>query len=308
MIYMVEYLSDVCTFGVACYIIFGFAIIPSFVRYPKHTSAVHYVFLLFHFCDGILGYIFLMLEKSSFHLWLLCFEFIASIMISIFLNLSSIERTWCLSWAVFSLIQIRIKNGLLGQLKSLDRNVPDDNAVDWMQFLDHKISEKPKVITYCQVFEPDKFVLPSRRIIWREEKTFEYNYWIDLTDQIEKEDCDKALIMKVEFDVQFDDDETEKMYQEHVQNLLDELPEYCKNGRKVVQRIIKIDDQKTNEVEYFYDSMFLKAYAKLIFQTLLFPATLIRLFSWVIKQLNLIFFVKSIMIKKVISSRNIEAC
>eukprot|EP00111_Clytia_hemisphaerica_P013973 TCONS_00041124-protein len=73
MIYMVEYLSNVCTFGVACYIIFGFAIIPSFVRYPKHTSAVHYVFLLFHFCDGILGYIFLMLEKSSFHLWLLCF-------------------------------------------------------------------------------------------------------------------------------------------------------------------------------------------------------------------------------------------
>ena len=47
---------------------------------------------------------------------------------------------------------------------------------------------------------------------------------------------------KLDFDIGFDDEETEKSYQRHVQNVVDELPEISRNGETKIKRIIKVNE------------------------------------------------------------------
>jgi len=47
--------------------------------------------------------------------------------------------------------------------------------------------------------------------------------------------------------VDFADDETERAYQEHVREMFEELPEYCRNAEKVVETIKKVGGKTQND-------------------------------------------------------------
>ena len=179
--------------------------------------------------------------------------------------------------------------------------------VDWTHTVNQQISTRPEIITYLEVIEPKPFFWSSKQVIWREEKTFEYQHWIDLTNKTKIADCRDAWILRVDFDIQFDDKETEELYREQVQTLINELPEYCKNATKITKTIMKIGDRRANETQLYYKTAFLgKLYKNWILQTLVFPVGLIKLYGWIFEKLGANFLARRFVITKMVSNKNIE--
>ena len=165
-------------------------------------------------------------------------EFAVSLLVAL-LQISIFITTWFTTWAILSFAHMFVFN-LIKWIYSDENPVTRDVDVDWTHVVNQQISARPKIITYLEVIEPKTFFWSSKQVIWREEKTFEYQHWIDLTNRTKIEDCRDALVLKIDFDIQFDDKETEELYREHVQTLLDELPEYCKNATKVFVSVLGI--------------------------------------------------------------------
>ena len=191
-----------------------------------------------------------------------------------------------LSWAAFSLAHTFLINWL-----DQDEVVPTELSQIRADMKTYQIT-KPEVITCCEVIEPKPFLWSSNQIVLSEEKIFEYKYWIDLTDNTKIEDCQKALILKVDFDIRFDDKETEELYQEHVKTLLDELPEYCKNRRKVTKTIMKIGGQKAGETSIYYINALIQRYW--VLQILIFPAGLLKFYIRIFEKLGVELFTKKL--------------
>ena len=51
-------------------------------------------------------------------------------------------------------------------------------------------------------------------------------------------------LSKINFEINFADEEIEKAYQQHVKEMLEELPEYCRNAKKMTRIIKKVDGKE----------------------------------------------------------------
>ena len=176
-------------------------------------------------------------------------------MIGVFLSESTIIKTGCATWVALSFI-----HGAINVLHSLRYNRQQQtpfvkNKTSLRDLVNENKLTAPKVLAYCEVLEPKlpiwKF-WKRRKVIWREEKTFEYKHWIDLTEindeTIQHFEREQNIVTMIDFDVRIDDEETEKSYQRHVQNLLDELPEVCRNGEIKTKRLIRIGQVDVEKV------------------------------------------------------------
>uniref|UniRef100_A0A7M5VF86 Uncharacterized protein n=1 Tax=Clytia hemisphaerica TaxID=252671 RepID=A0A7M5VF86_9CNID len=190
--------------------------------------------------------------------------------------------------------------------------------IAWENKIQQNIRTAPEFVTYCEVREPKpiwKF-WKTRKVIWRENKTFKYKHWIDLSqiDEVSIENIGKEQnIQKIEFDIQFDDEETEKSYQQHVQNLLDELPEMCRNGEIKTRRIIKLDGIDIDrEIVIKLSSSglekFLEEYPWLV--VLFLPVSILsicrKIIDWLIVRMDIEPFFRKVTIRKVVSNKDIE--
>uniref|UniRef100_A0A7M5XCA8 Uncharacterized protein n=1 Tax=Clytia hemisphaerica TaxID=252671 RepID=A0A7M5XCA8_9CNID len=282
---------------VSWYTIYIFAfglggVIYGFILYPLQTGIVHAVYVAFHLCDVMLVYLFhKVFEKTIYRLRFLSAEFCVSLLVAS-LQTSVVATTWFTTWAVLSFVHCFIFIVIL--LSS------DENNVYWRTLVNRQISTRPEIITYCEVIEPKAYFWSSKEVIWREEKVFEYDYWIDLTDSSKIGKFQAAWMVRVDFDIQFDDEETENLYQEHVKTMLHELPEYCKNATKVTKTIMKIEGKSVDEIQLYYN------WPKIL-QVLIFHiGRLVKLYSWIFKKLCANLFTTRIVITKVISNKNIE--
>jgi len=110
----------------------------------------------------------------------------------------------------------------------------DDN------FINDVIEGLPVVSTYIEVFDGNvQWRYLQKPTIWRETKDFEYAHCIDITDR-NAMNFSKHFATKINLQVQFADNETEHAYKEHVDVLLNELPDYCRNGEATAQKRVEI--------------------------------------------------------------------
>ena len=178
--------------------------------------------------------------------------------------------------------------------------------------MNRHIFRKPEIVTECIVSEPTSSWLlkTNKEVIWRENKTCEFQHWIDLTDRNLVQKYSKEQFVRIDFEIDFDDLETEQSYEKHVQTLLNELPEFCQNGDIVFNRIVKMDgkdvtvkiDGKDTFKHEFHQTK------ESSFQYLFFPLIDIPM-KFAIRcagKIALRFCAKRIVVKKVVSNKNLE--
>jgi len=101
---------------------------------------------------------------------------------------------------------------------------------------------KPAIVTHCTVYETNVPWYRQKQVIWRETKHFEFAHWVDVTDP--NMNLDYHSFLTASFEIDFADDETERAYQEHVKEMLEDLPEYCQNAEKVIKTIKVVGGKK----------------------------------------------------------------
>ena len=106
------------------------------------------------------------------------------------------------------------------------------------------IETKPTIETYCEVYDTNVPWYRRKQIIWRETKAFEFVHWVDCTDP----NINLENPSLVNFKIDFADDETERAYQNHVQQMINELPEYCQNAERMIKTIKKINGKEHNSL------------------------------------------------------------
>jgi len=160
------------------------------------------------------------------------------------------------------------------------------------------LKKKPTIETYCEVYDTNVPWYRQKQIIWRETKAFEFSHWVDVTDPNMNLDCHSFLT--VNFEVDFADDETERAYQEHVKEMLEELPEYCRNADKVIKTIKKVGGKE----QMFYQEQ--RMIMVIFFVTLPFAFVLLPLIYMMYRKGNFDKLCKRVTIKKLVSNANIE--
>jgi len=135
---------------------------------------------------------------------------------------------------LISIISYRIVNRLFEKYNIL--SITDSQVI-----CKEAVERLPVVSTYCEVLEVNascRYLL-NPKIIWRETKIFEYAHCMDITDS-DSVEFSKRFITMIDYEIRFADNNTERAYKEHVDVLLEELPDYCKNGEKITQKIVEI--------------------------------------------------------------------
>jgi len=156
---------------------------------------------------------------------------------------------------------------------------------------------KPAIVTHCTVYETNVPWYRQKQVIWRETKHFEFAHWVDVTDP--NMNLDYHSFLTASFEIDFADDETERAYQEHVKEMLEELPEYCRKAEKLVKIIKKVDTNK----QTFYRQM---AIMKLVSIIVMVSVSSSFLIYFVFRKKLLKRFWKRVTIKKLVTSKNIE--
>ncbi|XP_066927348.1 uncharacterized protein [Clytia hemisphaerica] len=289
-------------------------------RHPAETGFVTGVYIIFHLFDGVFAF-FCRHENDlkSVRLEVLPWQFCSSLIGTIFVK-SSIMKSIFGTWAVLSFLHAAIAAIMLCCDKDLRLHFggSHERGIAWEDKIKQNIRTAPEVVTYCEVREPKpiwKF-WKTRKTIWRENKTFKYKHWIDLSqiDEVSINNIENEQnIRKIEFDIHFDDEETEKSYQRHVQNLLDELPEMCRNGEIETERIIKVDginiereivmNLSSNGLEGL-----LEEHPWLVVLSL--PVSILsicqKFIEWLIVRMDIEPFLKKVTIRKVVSNKDVE--
>ena len=102
---------------------------------------------------------------------------------------------------------------------------------------DENIIGEPKIITQCE----------ARRlccVIWREQKEFEFQHWIDVTDQhLVKTQIEEAIVGELKVEIEFDDEETKESYEQHVQNLVKEAKQHSPNAPINIKHIFQVGEK-----------------------------------------------------------------
>ena len=238
-------------------------------------------------------------------------------MIGVFLSESTIVKTSCATLVALSFVQgminvLDLRYNLIteppGQHQPTTRA---ENENPLRNFVNQNILNLPEVLTYCEVREPIWKFWKRRQVIWGEERKFDYKHCIDLSEIngdsignfIEEED----KIIKINFDIRFDDEGTEKSYQLHTQNLLDELRrnEFWRNCEIKTKRIIRID-QVDVEKAVVRKPSYNGVPECLWVWSLVHPIYILELFQWLIVRLDIKSLMRKVTVRKLISNRDIE--
>ena len=115
---------------------------------------------------------------------------------------------------------------------------------------------------------------------------------------------DFILPRRITYDIQFDDEETREAYEKHVQTFLDELPEFCKNGKIKLTHMFKIGDKEvTNQTIHNPEDTVENLLVYCVVPPIFYVMKMVGRYSdWVAPKLS-----NTIVIRKVISNRNLEA-
>ena len=165
--------------------------------------------------------------------------------------------------------------------------------------------KKPKMQTLCKVWDPNN----RKQTIWNETKDFPFNYWVDVSD-LSLIPTEAAELLIVDVEVEFADEETEVMYQEHERRMVDSLPEHSQNERKEWKKTGLIRKGTSNsfvskfecinvnlaDITFFEGSYVL---ANLLLVEWIWISILIKIFPKLLKK-------ERFVVKKLISSKYIE--
>jgi len=165
------------------------------------------------------------------------------------------------------------------------------------------VSSLPVISTYCKVLDVNASYrcLRNPKIIWRETKVFQYAHCIDITDS-NYADLSKHFLTKIDYQVRFADNDTEHAYKEHVDVLLKELPEYCKNGEKVTQKVVQVSQESKPLFLMRRQETLKLALSIFPFSLLTLPVFYFMLKSGFLCKLSSKFFIK----KEVTSNNNMQ--
>ena len=173
------------------------------------------------------------------------------------------------------------------------------NKFGWNKFRCNKlVRTKPTIETYCEVYDTNVPWYRRKQIIWRETKPFEFAYWIDVSGPDTSMEPRRHLMVTYDFKIDFADDETEKKFEEHVKEMLEELPEYCRNAERVVKIIKKVGEKE----HIFYHETTRIKFGFMIF---MFPISIFTLYFMFQKEIYKMFW-KRVTIKKLISNKTME--
>ncbi|XP_066927342.1 uncharacterized protein [Clytia hemisphaerica] len=285
-----------------------------YIHNPAEACFVTGVYIVFHLVDGVFAFSCrhetnLKWERLKF----LQGQFYLALLGTLCID-SSIIKSIFGAWAVLSFGHTVIAAIMLYRDDSLRLTFGGsyERKIAWEDKIKQNIRAAPEVITNCEVREPKpiwKFC-KTRKIIWRENKTYKYKHWIDLSLVVLFKNIEKEQnIQKIELDIQFDDEETEKSYQRHVQNLLDELPEMCRYGVIETKRIIKVDgiNIDRNIVMNLHSpglEELLEKHPWLVVLSL--PFSILKIIEWLIVRMDIEPFLQKVTIRKVVSNKDIE--
>ena len=130
----------------------------------------------------------------------------------------------------------------------------DDN-VPLSKFIEDQTNTAPQITIKCKALKPKptwKF-WQSKEVIARDEKIFEYENWIDLTDQSSIEGYMKTWRVKIDFKIDFEE-QAETLYFRTSQRFLNEFrnsltEEYQENSEIVVKYDIRFGAQDTRKTQ-----------------------------------------------------------
>ena len=148
-------------------------------------------------------------------------------------------------------------------------------------------------------------------VIWSEPKEFKFQHWIDVTEQhLVKTQIEDAIVGELKIEIEFDDEETKESYEQHVQNLVTEAKKHSQNAHINIKRIFQVGE-KDIEVNrrWFYGKKILFGKPFVLLQ-LVFPQIELyfKVLKWFLEEKGYkSLLTKEIVVKKVISNRNIEA-
>ena len=113
------------------------------------------------------------------------------------------------------------------------------------------LDKKPKIQTICEVFE-NRFLVFHQKM---EEvfETFEFENWIsESAEHLPKNIMDNNL--RINFEIKFDDNETEESYKEHLQRIERQLQQEYQTDQRVIKikfkQKITIDGKESPIVQY----------------------------------------------------------
>ena len=156
----------------------------------------------------------------------------------------------------------------------------------------------PRIITSCKIWRKLPFGLKYK--LEERERSFEFNYWIDVTDFVDNKSSKRKVIpfVLLKFVVQFSDVETEQAYEQHVEQFLKEVRESFigkeDNLQMTSNTIVKVGQFRNEK----WNTK--KRYSFLKFLHWSFTTT--QLFYWLMVKLNI---VQTATVKKIVSRKTI---
>ena len=170
---------------------------------------------------------------------------------------------------------------------------------------------KPKVITQCEAVQPRSSCCTKQRVSWSQQKEFKCQHWIDVTEQhLVKTQIEDAIVGELKIEIEFDDEETKESYEQHVQNLVKEAKQHSQNAQINTKRIFKVSERDIETVrKSFYGKKILFG-ESFVLLLLIYPQIeiIFKILKWFFEKLGVkSLLTKEIVIKKVVSNRNIEA-
>ena len=177
--------------------------------------------------------------------------------------------------------------------------------------LDENIPAEPKVITQCEAAEPRISCCTKQRAIWSEQREFEFQHWIDVTDRnLVKPQVKEAIVGELKIEIEFDDEETKESYEQHVQNLVKEAKQHSPNAHIKIKHIFQVGEKDIKTIRRsFYGEKVLFGKPFLLLQSG-FPQIELyfKILKWFLEKIGYkSLLTKEIVVNKVISNRNIEA-
>ncbi|XP_066923865.1 uncharacterized protein [Clytia hemisphaerica] len=282
----------------------GGGVFESYIN-STETGSVFAVYIIFHLFDGLFAFrVRHWIELKCVRLKVLQFQFCMAFL-GFFLPDSTIIKCVFGTWASLSFIHwFIVVSQLLCQVESV--SAFQSRAMSLKTQINDNIKLNPRVVTYCEMVEPKpiwKF-WKMKHVVWSVEKIFDYKYCIDLS-QIDHRELLKLkenqnVVEMIDFDIRFDDEETEISYQRNIQTFLNELPEILRNGEIKTKRIIRMSDVNI-EKGIVLKSQFYK------WISLIMPVINVwKIYQWLIIKLDIKPLLRKVTITKMISDKDIE--
>ena len=174
-----------------------------------------------------------------------------------------------------------------------------------MEEIEREIDPEPKIITQCDAVRPRLLCCTRNQVIWKKQKEFEFQHWIDVTEQhLVKTQIEDVIVGELKIEVEFDDEETKESYEQHVQNLVKEAKQHFPNAQINIKQIFQVGEKDIKTIRRsFYGKPF-------VLLQLGFPQFefIFKIIKWFLQKIGYkSLLTKEIVVKKVISDRNIEA-